>query len=51
MAAVLVGLPAVLLVVALQRFAHLSPLHGVNAPWRWSVDDVRSWGRRLTEGT
>ena len=50
MAAVLVGLPTVLVAVALQRFAHTSPLHGVNAPWRWTVNDVRSWGRRLTEG-
>ena len=50
MAAVLVGLPTVLVAVALQRFAHASPLHGVNAPWRWTVNDVRSWGRRLTEG-
>ena len=50
MAAVLVGPPTVLVAVALQRFAHASPLHGVNAPWRWTVNDVRSWGRRLTEG-
>ena len=50
MAAVIVGLPTVLVAVALQRFAHASPLHGVNAPWRWTVNDVRSWGRRLTEG-
>ena len=49
-AAVLGGLPTVLVAVALQRFDHASPLHGVNAPWRWNVDDVRSWGRRLTEG-
>ncbi|HVE19019.1 MAG TPA: LysM peptidoglycan-binding domain-containing protein [Ilumatobacteraceae bacterium] len=49
-AAVLGGLPTVLVAVALQRFDNASPLHGVNAPWRWNVDDVRSWGRRLTEG-
>jgi len=44
------GLPTVLAAVALQRFGHVSPLHGVNAPWRWNAGDVRSWGRRLTEG-
>jgi nucleoid-associated protein YgaU/two-component SAPR family response regulator len=49
-AAVLGVLPTVLVAVTLQRFGHVSPLHGVNAPWRWSVDDVRSWSRRLTEG-
>ena len=48
--AVVVGLPALLLAAASQRFDHLSPLHGMNAPWRWSVADVRSWGRRLTKG-
>ena len=50
MVAVLAGLPTALIAVALQRFAHPSPVHGVNAPWRWTLDDVRSWGRRLTEG-
>ena len=50
LAAVLVGLPAVLVAVSLQRFDHASPLHGVNAPWRWTVDGLRSWGHRLTEG-
>ncbi|MEY2523585.1 MAG: hypothetical protein QOJ66_2150, partial [Ilumatobacteraceae bacterium] len=49
-AAALGGPPTVLVAVALQRFDHVSPLHGVNAPWRWNVDDVRAWGRRLTEG-
>ncbi|MDP9464914.1 MAG: LysM peptidoglycan-binding domain-containing protein, partial [Actinomycetota bacterium] len=48
--AVVVGLPALLVAVAAHRFEQVSPLHGMNAPWRWSVDDVRSWGRRLTKG-
>ncbi len=48
--AVVVGLPALLVAVALQRFDHVSPLHGVNAPWRWSLDDLRSWAVRLTHG-
>ena len=42
-AALLGGLPTVLIAVALQRFDHVSPLHGVNAPWRWNVDDARAW--------
>ena len=50
LAAVLVGLPTALVAVAFQRFDHASPLHGVNAPWRWKVGDLRSWGRRLTDG-
>ena len=47
---VVVGLPAFLAVVATARFGHASPLHGLNAPWRWSTEDVRSWARRLTHG-
>ena len=47
---VIVGLPALLAAVALQRFDHVSPVHGLNAPWRWSLDDLRSWARRLTHG-
>ena len=47
---VVVGLPAFLAVVAGARFGHASPLHGLNAPWRWSTDDLRSWARRLTHG-
>ncbi|MEO8265572.1 MAG: LysM peptidoglycan-binding domain-containing protein [Ilumatobacteraceae bacterium] len=47
---VVVGLPALLVVVASARFGHASPLHGLNAPWRWSTDDVRSWATRLTHG-
>jgi nucleoid-associated protein YgaU/two-component SAPR family response regulator len=46
----IVGLPMFLGAAARQRFHHVSPLHGMNAPWRWSVDDVRAWSRRLTEG-
>ena len=30
---VVVGLPALLMAVAVQRFHHVSPLHGMNAPW------------------
>jgi LysM domain-containing protein len=49
-AAVVVGLPAFLVAVAVERFGHVSPMHGLNAPWRWTVDAARSWGRRLGEG-
>ena len=48
--AVLLGLPALLAVAAVQRFDHVSPLHGVQAPWRWSIEEMRSWGRRLSQG-
>ncbi len=47
---VVAGLPALLFAVAVQRFGHLSPLHGMNAPWHWSIDDVHSWARQLTKG-
>ena len=47
---VIVGLPALLLAVAVHRFGRMSPLSGMNAPWRWSVDDLRSWGRHLASG-
>jgi hypothetical protein len=47
---VVTGLPALLVAVAVRRFGHISPLHGVNAPWRWTIADLRSWGRRLTDG-
>src|SRR3954470_1017849 len=40
--ALLVAIPAVLAAVALQRFDHASPLDGVNAPWRWSANDLKS---------
>lgn len=46
----MVGVPGLLGAAAARRFHHFSPLHGMNAPWRWSVEDLRSWGRRLTEG-
>jgi hypothetical protein len=49
-AAVVVGLPAALFAVASARFGHISPLHGMKAPWHWTVVDVKSWGRRLTKG-
>lgn len=48
--AVVAGLPALLVAAASRHFGHVSPLHGVNAPWRWTLDDLRSWGRQLTEG-
>jgi nucleoid-associated protein YgaU/two-component SAPR family response regulator len=48
--AVLVAVPAALVGLARLRFDHASPLHGMNAPWRWSIDDVQSWGHRLTTG-
>ena len=44
------ALPVVFVVVANTRFGHASPLHGMNAPWRWSLDDVRSWVNDLTHG-
>ena len=50
MVIVVAGLPALLLAVAVERFGHLSPLHGMNAPWNWSLDDARSWAQRLTKG-
>lgn len=48
--AIIVGAPAALLLASRARFGHLSPLHGMDAPWRWTVDDARSWGRALTGG-
>jgi LysM domain len=48
--AVVVGLPALLVAVARMRFDHVSPLHGMNAPWRWSTVDMHAWGHRLTKG-
>ena len=47
---VLLGMPALLAAAAVQRFDHVSPLHGVQAPWRWSIKEMRSWGRRLSQG-
>jgi LysM repeat protein len=47
---IVVGAPAALLLACRARFGHLSPLHGMNAPWRWTADDARSWGRKLTGG-
>ncbi len=48
--AVVVGPPAVLFAVAVQRFGHLSPLHGLKAPWHWSIDDLHSWARQMSKG-
>jgi nucleoid-associated protein YgaU len=48
--AVVIGLPALLLAVAVQRFGHPSPVYGMKAPWHWSSGDLHSWGRRLTKG-
>ena len=47
---IIAGAPAGLLAASSARFGHLSPLHGMNAPWRWTMADVRSWGRTLTGG-
>ena len=47
---VVVALPALLLSVAQHRFGRMSPLSGIHAPWRWSIDDLRSWARRLANG-
>jgi len=48
--AVVVVVPTVLVAVALHRFGHASPLHGVDAPWRWSASAVQSWVHRLSAG-
>ncbi|MCU1502531.1 MAG: hypothetical protein JWM12_1885 [Ilumatobacteraceae bacterium] len=48
LAMALVVVPALLIVVCRQRFGHASPLHGMDAPWRWTLDAARSWGRRIT---
>jgi LysM domain len=48
--AVVVGLPALLVAMSVRRFDHASPLHGMKAPWNWSVSELRSWGRSLTDG-
>jgi hypothetical protein len=48
--AIVVGAPVALLLACRARFGRLSPLHGMNAPWRWTVDDARSWGSTLTGG-
>ncbi len=45
----LVVVPAVLLAVSNARFGHASPLHGMDAPWRWTLDAARSWWHRLTD--
>ncbi|HEX3090908.1 MAG TPA: LysM domain-containing protein, partial [Ilumatobacteraceae bacterium] len=50
MVAIVVGLPAILLVASVQRFGHASPLHGVKVPWQWSLDDLQSWVRHLNDG-
>ena len=48
--AVVAGLPILLVAVAAHRFDHVSPLHGMTAPWRWSLADVRSWSDRFIAG-
>ena len=48
--AVVLGLPALLIAVAVRRFGHPSPVYGMNAPWHWSIDDLHSWARRITKG-
>jgi nucleoid-associated protein YgaU len=48
--AIVVGLPALLVAASLQRFDAASPLRGMKSPWQWSLGDLRSWGRSLTDG-
>ncbi|HSB86413.1 MAG TPA: LysM peptidoglycan-binding domain-containing protein [Ilumatobacteraceae bacterium] len=47
---VLIGLPTLLLGASAKVLGHASPLHGMTAPWRWTVDDVHRWGRHLVHG-
>ncbi|MEP7203854.1 MAG: LysM peptidoglycan-binding domain-containing protein [Ilumatobacteraceae bacterium] len=47
---IVLGLPLLLAVAAQQRFEHISPLHGLQAPWRWSIEEMRSWRRQLSQG-
>ena len=46
--AVFVLLPALLVALARHRYGTWTPLDGMDAPWRWTVDGARSWGSRLT---
>src|SRR4051794_23147873 len=46
---VLVGLPILLTRVSHARFGHASPLHGMDGPWRWTLDGARTWWHRLTD--
>ena len=47
--ALLVAVPALLLAASTARFGHAAPLHGLDAPWRWTLDSARSWWHRLTD--
>ena len=48
--AVFIGSPVGLVHVAAARFGSNSPLDGLNAPWRWTLRDAKTWGRYLTNG-
>ena len=45
-----VAAPLVLLAAARQRLGHLSPLHGMSAPWTWSVRGLQDWFSGLGRG-
>ena len=47
--ALVVAVPALLLAASTARFGHAAPLHGLDAPWRWTLDSARSWWHRLTD--
>jgi LysM repeat protein len=43
-----VVVPASLIAACEHRFGHASPLDGMDAPWRWTLDAARSWWHRVT---
>src|SRR6478735_9081182 len=46
---VLIGLPLALIAVSRARFGQVSPLHGMGAPWQWTLDSASSWWHHLTD--
>jgi hypothetical protein len=50
MLALVGALPLGFVAISRNRFGHASPLDGVNAPWRWTLADLRSWIGKLTRG-
>jgi LysM repeat protein len=48
--ALVVGAPAALLAAAQHRLGHLSPLHGMSAPWTWTVREAKDWFAALGRG-